>query len=207
MDKSSKFWNKIANFYSKRPVADEATYQKKLELTRNYFRPDMEVLEFGCGTGSTAISHSPFVKHILALDFSSEMIRLCLEKAEAAGIGNVTFKCSGFDEFSAPDASFDAVLALNILHLMKNWEEVIARVHKMLKPGGIFVTSTPCIGDSIIRHFKYIVYIGHFFGLLPLVEVITEKQLEKIITDYGFVIEHQWRPKKHAAVFIVAKKG
>ena len=206
MDKTAKFWNRIANYYSKRPVVDEASYQKKLEVTRSYFRPDMEVLEFGCGTGSTAISHSPYVKHILALDLSSEMIRICLEKAEAADIDNITFKCSSFDDFSALDESLDAVLALNILHLLENWEEVITRAHKMLKPGGIFVTSTPCIGDSLFRFFKYIAYLGHIFNILPRVVVIKEKQLEQSITDAGFVIDHQWRPGKNAAVFIVAKK-
>ena len=185
MDKSAKFWNRIADYYSKRPVADEAAYQRKLEVTRNYFRPDMEVLEFGCGTGSTAISHAPYVKHILAVDVSSRMIEICREKAGAADIDNITFKCSGFDDFSAPDASFNAVLALNILHLLKNWGNVISRVYKMLKPGGIFITSTPCIGDSMFRFFKYVACIGHIFGVLPLVEVITEKQLAVVAFGVG----------------------
>ena len=60
MGTSSKFWDRIADRYSRRPVADEAAYQKKLEVTRQYFRPEMQVLEFGCGTGSTAIAHAPY---------------------------------------------------------------------------------------------------------------------------------------------------
>jgi len=51
MDQSARFWDKIAERYSKRPIADEAAYQKKLQVTREYFRPDMEVLEFGGGIG------------------------------------------------------------------------------------------------------------------------------------------------------------
>jgi len=61
MDQSAKFWDKIAERYSKRPIADEAAYEKKLQVTREYFRPDMEVLEFACGTGSTAIEVAPLV--------------------------------------------------------------------------------------------------------------------------------------------------
>ena len=64
MDKSAKFWDRIAKRYSKQPVADETSYQKKLQITHEYLKPDMEVLELGCGTGSTAIIHSPYVKHI-----------------------------------------------------------------------------------------------------------------------------------------------
>jgi cyclopropane fatty-acyl-phospholipid synthase-like methyltransferase len=66
MDRETAFWNKLADKYSRRPVADEAAYKKKLEVTRKYFEPNMEVLEIGCGTGSTAIAHAPFVRHIRA---------------------------------------------------------------------------------------------------------------------------------------------
>ena len=41
---ATKFWDGIAKKYSKQPIADEAAYEKKLEVTRQYFRPDMEVL-------------------------------------------------------------------------------------------------------------------------------------------------------------------
>lgn len=207
MDKSAKFWNKLADRYSRHPVADAEAYRKKLEITRGYFRPDMEVLEFGCGTGTTAIHHAPYVKHILATDFSSEMIRICREKAQAAGINNVEFLCSSFDDLNPPDASYDAILGLNILHLLDNWQQVIMRAYTMLRPGGVFITSTGCAGDSIFRLIAFIVPIGRFFGLLPLLQVISQNQLEQSIKGAGFVIDYLWRPKKYAAVFIVAKKA
>ena len=81
MHHSAKFWDKIAERYSKQPIADEAAYQKKLKVTQEYFQPDLEVLEFGCGTGSTAIIHAPYVKHIRAIDISSNMIDIAQDKA------------------------------------------------------------------------------------------------------------------------------
>ena len=45
MNYSVKFWDKIAERYSKQPIADEAAYQKKLKVTQEYFKPEMEVLE------------------------------------------------------------------------------------------------------------------------------------------------------------------
>src|SRR5206468_2653218 len=140
------FWDNIAERYSKQPIADEAAYQKKLQVTREYFRPDMEVLEIGCGTGSTAIVHAPYVKHIRAIDFSSKMVDIAQAKARVRNINNVTFERATIDELGGPERTLDAVLALSVLHLLGNKEEVIAKVHKMLKPGGIFVTSTACIG-------------------------------------------------------------
>lgn len=206
MDQSTKFWDKIAERYSKQPVADEAAYQNKLQVTREYFQPDMEVLEFGCGTGSTTIAHAPYVKHIHAIDLSSKMIEIAQGKVEAEKVTNVTFERSTIDDFSVSDQTLDVVLALSILHLLENKEEVIAKVHRMLKPDGIFVTSTACLGDTM-KYVKLIAPIGKFLGLMPLVKVFTTKELEDNFADAGFQIDYQWQPVKGKAVFIVAKKA
>ncbi|MDJ0689836.1 MAG: class I SAM-dependent methyltransferase [Xenococcaceae cyanobacterium MO_188.B32] len=206
MNNSVKFWDKIAERYAKQPIADEAAYQKKLQLTREYFQPDRSVLEFGCGTGSTAIVHAPYVKHIHAIDVSSKMIEIAQGKADAQNIKNVTFEQLSIDELTVSDETLDVVLGLSILHLLENKEEVIAKVHKMLKPGGIFVTSTACLGDNM-KWFKIVVPIGKFLGLMPLVKVFTAKELADSLTDAGFAIDYQWQPSKGKAVFIVAKKA
>ena len=206
MNQPSKFWDKIADRYAKKPVSDENAYQKKLQITREYLRSDMEVLEFGCGTGSTAITHAPFVKHIQAIDLSSRMIEIAQGKADAGKVANVTFERAAIDEFSAPDETFDAVMGHSFLQLLENKEEAIAKVHRMLKPGGVFVSSTACIGD-FMKVFKIVAPIGKFFGLLPLVKVFTTKELESSLTDAGFEIDYQWQPGKGKSVFIVAKKA
>ena len=73
MEVSPRFWDKIAVKYSRRPIADEASYQKKLEKSQAYFRPDTEVLEFGCGTGGTAIIHAPVSYTHLTLPTNREV--------------------------------------------------------------------------------------------------------------------------------------
>ena len=206
MDQSAKFWDRIAKRYSKKPIADEAAYQKKLEITREYVRPDMEVLEFGCGTGSTALLHAPYVKHILATDISSKMIEIAQGKADAQNVENVTFECTAIDTFSLPDQTLDAVLGLNILHLVENKDAVIAKIHKMLKPGGVFVTSTACIAD-MMRIFRVVVPVGRFLRLIPMVKVFSTKELQDSLTDAGFKIDYQWQPGNNKAVFMVAKKA
>lgn len=206
MNQAAKFWDRIAARYAKQPIADEAAYRKKLEVTRKYFQPDMEVLEFGCGTGSTAITHAPHVRHIHAIDISSKMLEIAQRKADAEKVTNITFEQATIDEFSVPDQSLDVVLALSILHLLENKEEVIARVHRMLKPGGIFVSSTACLGDTM-KYLKLIAPIGKFLGLMPVVKVFTTKELEVALADAGFEIDYQWQPAKGKAVFIVAKKA
>lgn len=206
MDYSTKFWNRIADRYSRQPIADEATYQKKLQVTRKYLLPDMEVLEFGCGTGSTALLHAPYVKHIHATDIAPRMIEIAQKKAAAQNIENVTFECAAIDTFSAPPQSFHAVLGLNILHLVADRDAVIARVHEMLKPGGVFVTSTACIAE-MTWIFRAIVPVGRSLRVMPLITVFTAGELESSLAHAGFSIEHSWQPGRNKALFIVAKKA
>ncbi len=205
MTHSSRFWDRIAARYARQPVADEAAYQKKLAVTRELLRPDMEVFEFGCGTGSTAIAHAPHVKEILAIDISEKMLEIARSKAETAGVGNVRFEHADIDGFTAPDGRFDVVLGLSILHLLEDRNTAIAKVYRMLKPGGVFVSSTVCLGERM-KFFKLIGPIGQWLGVMPLVRVFTVQELVDSLEAAGFSIDHQSRPGQDRVAFIVAKK-
>jgi ubiquinone/menaquinone biosynthesis C-methylase UbiE len=206
MNQSAKFWDKISERYAKLPVADEAAYQKKLQTTREYLNPEMAVLEIGCGTGSTAIRHAPYVKHIRAIDISAKMIEIAQKKLRAEKIENITFEQSTIDDLKIEAQSIDAVMAHSILHLVEDKDEVIAKIYDILKPGGVFVSSTACLGDSILKLIKLIAPLGIVLGFMPAVKVFTGKELEASITNAGFEIDHHWSPGKNKALFIVAKK-
>ena len=203
---SARFWDRIAERYAKKPVADEASYQRKLRITRSYLRTDMELLEFGCGTGSTALALAPDVARITAIDISSKMVGIARRKAESSGVANVAFLRAAIDDFEAPTGGFDSVLGMSILHLLEDRDAVVAKVHGLLKPGGVFVTSTACIGD-FMRSFKLIAPVGRFLGVLPLVKVFTAVDLENSLKEQGFRIAERWQPGKGKSVFIVAVKA
>jgi ubiquinone/menaquinone biosynthesis C-methylase UbiE len=205
VNREKAFWNKTADRYSRRPVSDEAAYQKKLDKTREYFQPDMEVLEIGCGTGSTAIAHAPFVGHIRASDLSPRMIEIARDKAKTAGIDNVTFEVSSVEGLDVPDGSIDVVMAHNILHLLEDRERAIADIHRMLKPGGVFVSSTACIGDMMLP-LRLIIPVGRFLRLFPLVKIFSVAELKESVENAGFEVDYEWQPKKSAAAFIIWKK-
>jgi len=179
-------------------------YQKKLEITQRYFRPDWSVLEFGCGTGTTAIIHAPHVKQILATDISGRMLDIARGKAQEAGVDNVCFQQGTLDSLELEPGSFDAVLGLNILHLLENVEATIARVYEVLKPGGVFISSTALIAD-IALVWRWLIPVMQRVGLAPYVNRFDKRALVSMLITAGFDIEHEWQPVR-GSVFIVAQK-
>ncbi|WP_370307174.1 class I SAM-dependent methyltransferase [Sinimarinibacterium flocculans] len=206
-DRSARFWNRIAERYARQPVADEASYRRKLDITRQYLRADTDVFEFGCGTGSTALAHAPHVHQIEAIDVSPKMIAIARDKAAAAGIENVRFICAGIADFT-PGNRPDVVLGLSILHLLPDRDDAIAKVYGLLKPGGRFVTSTACLADMPIHYrlLGVVLPLGAVLGVLPTVRVFSEQELADSLVASGFDIEHRWRPARDKAAFIVARK-
>jgi len=205
MEISPGFWDKIAVKYSGQPIADEESYQKKLAKSQSYFRPEMEILEFGCGTGGTAIIHAPHVKRIRAIDISPKMIEIARAKAEAAEVTNVDFEVQTIEALDAPDGTFDAILGMSIMHLVEDKGAVLEKVLRLLKPGGVFISSTVCMGD-MMKVIRYVVPIMQFFGRAPFVAFFSREELLESIEKSGFEIDYDWRPGKRDAVFIVAKK-
>ena len=136
MANPARFWDRNAKRYARSPIADQDAYERKLEITRGYFTPESEVLEFGCGTGSTALLHAPHVRHILATDYAAGMLQIARQKASDQGIENVTFTQSSIEEFRT-DRRFDAVLCLSLLHLVADRPAALARAFELLKPGGV----------------------------------------------------------------------
>ncbi len=204
MKDSKAFWDKTARRYAKSPVRDVDTYQKKLAITQGYFRQDWSVLEFGCGTGSTALAHAPYVKEILATNISGKMLDIAAQKARDAGVENVRFQQGTLESLELEPENFDAVLGLNILHLLEDAEAAISRVYKVLRPGGIFVSSTALVADILVL-WRLLIPAMQMVGLAPFVNRFTRETLVSMLTNAGFSIEYEWQPNK-ASVFLVARK-
>ncbi|NZA28658.1 class I SAM-dependent methyltransferase [Luteimonas sp. SJ-92] len=204
MKKTKEFWDRNAPRYARSPIRDEKAYRKKLTITQEYFRPDWSVLEFGCGTGSTAIVHAPYVKRIDATDISDRMLEIAERKAAEAGVENISFRQGTLESLALEPESYDAVLGLNVLHLLEDVEAAISRVHGLLKPGGIFVSSTVLI-DDINAAWRMLIPLMQFVGFAPYVNRFGRQQLVSRLTDAGFGIDREWQPR-NGSVFIVARK-
>ena len=205
MKEQAKFWDWMAERYARQPVADESAYGEKLSRTRQYLGPQCRVLEFGCGTGSTAIAHAPYVSHIHATDISAKMLAIARDRARAEGISNVSFEQAALGDLVAKSVTWDVILGMNVLHLVPDMARTIALAHALLKPGGVFVSSSPCLA-GMSTPFRMIAPLFRWLPFLPSVAVFSREELEARLEKVGFVIETSWQPDNNKAVFVVARK-
>ncbi len=209
MYKSAKFWDRVADKYAASPIRNPDAYEATLDRMRKLLSPTDTVLEIGCGTGTTALALAPSVHHITATDVSDAMLDKGREKAQAAGTTNVDFLQS--DATDAPDGPFDAVLALNLLHLLEDLDGALAEIAKRTKPGGLFISKTFCMpgrGSLIWWIIQLGLPIAQAIGKAPYFAKLSPSELDAAVTKAGFsIIETKKAPGKDPRVTVIARRA
>jgi len=186
MSTDNLFWDKLAERYAKQPIANLASYERKLDVTKSRLSPTDVILDIGCGTGSLALELAPHVAAVHALDFSGEMIKIGKRKASDQNVTNITFHQSTLEAAEGFEpGQFDGVCAYNILHLVEDRADTLQRIFAYLKPGGFFISSTVCLGESFVP-YRPMIAVMRWLGKAPPVRVFSAEALLRDIRDAGF---------------------
>jgi ubiquinone/menaquinone biosynthesis C-methylase UbiE len=185
-----------------------AGYERTVERVSQCLGRTDNVLELGCGTGTTALRLAPIVAHYAGTDISVEMIAIAREKAMAEECANLEFGVVGSDFASWPSGPFDAVLAFNLLHLVVERRSYLQHAYAALKPGGLFVSKTPCLSE-MTPLIRLAVPVARLFGKAPHVSFFTAAELIDDITDAGFTLVEQARhgsKPNDSRIFVIARR-
>jgi ubiquinone/menaquinone biosynthesis C-methylase UbiE len=205
----ARFWDRAAHKYARDPIKDMAGYERTIERTRQYLKDADLVLELGCGTGTTALKLAPHVSRLIGTDVSAGMIAIAREKAVQANGTNVQFAVAPLHDMPQADGTFDVVLAFNVLHLVARRPDAFAGISRHLKPGGLFISKTPCLSEMnpLIR---MAVPVMRAIGKAPYVEAFSAVELEGEMVGAGFTIVERARHgsgRKDPRIFIVARNS
>lgn len=138
-------WNKMANEYELF-TSDEESYSNLIEWKAiKAILPDLKdksIIDLGCGTGRFSfLFESMNPKSIIGIELSEKMIELGLNNAKSKN-SIVKFIHSNIEDLSnIKSESIDFVFSSTTLHYIKNLNNIMKEINRILISGGICVLS------------------------------------------------------------------
>ena len=126
------------------------------------------VLEVGCGGGLICEELARRGANMVGLDPSPAALRTAREHAEQSDLADrISYEQGRAEQLPYADASFSAIVCLDVLEHVQDLSSTIAEIARVLAPGGVFVFDT--INRTLLARIALIWYGEHFpsGGLTP----------------------------------------
>jgi arsenite methyltransferase len=102
-------------------------------------RPGERILDVGCGSGRATRYLGDRVGpegQVVGADRPSAAMRPLRETIRHDGRGNIAVVAATADSLPFPDASFDAVICVNVLEAVPDRQRALGEIRRVLEPGG-----------------------------------------------------------------------
>jgi 2-polyprenyl-3-methyl-5-hydroxy-6-metoxy-1,4-benzoquinol methylase len=106
---------------------------------------------------------------IEAIDISAGMLEFVQQQANENAITNVNSRQISIFDQQLNEESFDVIIAFNVLHYMNDTPALMLRLNSLLKPNGVFISSTACLKEKK-RLVRFAVYPFMKLGLIPQIK-------------------------------------
>jgi SAM-dependent methyltransferase len=113
--------------------------------------PGLDVLDLGCGDGTTAVPEAQLGANVLGVDIASNLVAAGNERAKALGLTNLRFQegdASDLNELD--DDSFDLVVSIFGAMFAPRPADVAKEVVRVTRPGGRIVMGNWIPGDPTL---------------------------------------------------------
>lgn len=126
-------------------VAQDIAQSMIREIT---LTPDMDVLDFGCGTGLLTLALQPFVRSITGVDSSPAMLDVFKTKIREQNLKKVKAKYVDLDKGDVLTDSYHLIVSSMTLHHIKNTPALLKQIHSVLLPSGILAIADLDLDDG-----------------------------------------------------------
>ena len=130
--------------------------------------------DLGCGTGELAEAVAPFVRRVVAVDASREMLHAA--RSRLRGLSNVEVRRGALEHLPIEDGELDAALLVLVLHYVAEPARALGEAWRALRPHGRVLVVDMLPHD----HDEYRQSMGHvWLGF-------SEAQVGRLVAAAGF---------------------
>ena len=113
--------------------------------------PDWEVLDLGCGDGTTAIPEAKTGARVTGIDIAANLVAAGNQRAKAEGLANCTFMEGDASNLSAcPDQRFDRVISIFGAMFAPKPADVAQEMVRVTRNGGKIIMGNWIPGDPTL---------------------------------------------------------
>ena len=147
INKSNEDFNK---WHSERGIdfcVDTPWHRFFINNIKEFISKEDKILEIGCGRGGFAFYFSKTYNNQFAeyeaADFSVSALDMAKKHQFEEGIGNINFSVKDIQNIDFPNNYFDKIICFETIEHVPNPKKAVKELHRVLKPGGHMVLTTP----------------------------------------------------------------
>lgn len=149
------------------------------------------VLDLGCAGGFMAEAMARRGAAVTGIDPAGDAIAAAREHARSEGL-DIRYEVGVGEALPHADGSFDTAVCVDVLEHVQDLETVVSEVHRVLRPGGVFLFDT--INRNPLARFATITVAEDLLGLLPKGThdpemFIPPRNLRRILWAQGFTVD------------------
>jgi ubiquinone/menaquinone biosynthesis C-methylase UbiE len=97
---------------------------------------DMDVLDYGCGTGLLGLFLLPYVRSVTGADSSSGMLQVLEQKIQAGNLQQMRTEKLDLQHDSVPESHYHLIASNMVMHHVDQIDALLTVFYRMLLPGG-----------------------------------------------------------------------
>lgn len=141
---ADSWWNENGPLHLLKVMVNPWRVPYFVEALKEHFGANLEnihLLDVGCGGGVLAEEFARLGPHVTGIDISNDSLEVARAHARTMGLP-IEYQAGTAGQLPFDGGSFDVVSCCDVLEHIPEWQQVIAEVARVLKPGGLFLFDT-----------------------------------------------------------------
>ena len=117
------------------------TLENTCPALKKYLKPDMKVLDIGCGPGTITLDVAKMLTRgsVTGMDLNEDALKNARRSAREAGLSNVEFKSGDCYSLEFPDGTFDLVYSHALFEWLQEPVKALKEQARVIRTGGMII--------------------------------------------------------------------